>query len=69
MTSIKIYDHANRFVGSERASNMREALRSAIITAETRASAQAPEQFLRDCLGGLRAEVCWRDGEVSVRRT
>ena len=69
MTSIKIYNHANRFFGSERASNMREALHSAIITAETRASAQAPEQFLRDCLGGLRPEVRWRDGEVSVRRT
>jgi len=38
MTSIKIYDHANRFIGSERASNMREALRSAIITAQTGAA-------------------------------
>ena len=51
------------------ARNMPTALNDAIKDATNIVNANTPELYLRDCLGGLRAEVRWRDGKVSVVRT
>jgi len=48
---------------------MPTALKDAIADAKYLVSAQRPDLYLRDALGGLRAEVRWRDGVITVKKT
>ena len=67
--SIRIETPTGVYLQSAYARQMPTALRDAIADAHNLVSAQRPDVYLRDCLGGLRAEVRWRDGKVVVRKT
>ncbi len=49
--------------------NISDALAVATRSARALVDAHSPDLFLRDCLGGLRAEVRWRDHKITVVRT
>jgi hypothetical protein len=68
--SISLYNASdNKFIMSAYARTMPVALNDAINDAKQRVNAQRPTIYLRDCLGGLRAEVRFRDNTTTVKRT
>ena len=61
---------ATRALWNIRSRTMRKALNLAVGRACAEVSEDTPTIYLRDGLGGLRAEVRWREGEEPmVRRT
>jgi len=66
--SISIMDGDRKALSTAYARNMTTALRDAIADAHYMVSPQRPEVYLRDCLGGLRAEVRYRDSKITVKR-
>lgn len=67
--SIDITNSDRVRFGTAFADSLQAALNDAIADASNVVSANMPDLFLRDCLGGLRAEVRWRDGKIIVVRT
>ena len=59
---------SNRYLLSVHGDTMPDALATACTDAKHLAK-QHGDLYLRDCLGGLRAEVRLRDGKATIKRT
>lgn len=67
---VSIFDHENRYVRSTpMCMSMSQAVRAGIADAVGLVCDEYPTMYVRDVLGGLRAEVRWSPGEVTVKRT
>lgn len=69
MVSISVETPTGETLRTAYARYMQTALADAIGDAQFLVSDQRPLVMLRDCLGGLRAEVRWKDGMTFVKRT
>ena len=68
--SIRVCDEDRKTISTAYARNMQTALADAIGDAHYLLSEQRPRLYLRDCLGGLRAEVIRQaDGTAITKRT
>jgi len=71
MVSVKLTDENGKHIATESADTMRQAMRIAANTADIYVSLNmARHVYIRDVLGGLRAEY-WRDdsGNIQTRHT
>jgi len=69
MISIQITDADRNVIRREYGETIQEACFRARKTAAGIVNAQRPTLYLRDCLGGLRSEIRWRDGKVYEKKT
>ena len=67
MITILITDPDRKVISRVYGKSMTATLKGAIDDAKVLVSEKQPDLYLRDVLGGLRAEVRWRDGNVSVK--
>ena len=70
MISVKIYKASdNSFLDSAYGDSMRDAMRLAISRGKQLRPQLQTNLYLRDCLGGLRAEIIMREGKPYAKTT
>ena len=67
MITILITDPDRKTISRVYGKTTTAALRGAVDDARILVNEQQPDLYLRDVLGGLRAEVRWRDGTITVK--